>query len=126
MAKTDKKILLVDDNDDCREMLALFIKRLGYQVLEAGTGVHAIDRASSIRPDLIMMDLCLPVMNGDEATACLKANVYTRDIPVLINGASSISDVHKKRLLATGASEILQKPLNLSKLPTILTRYLAR
>jgi CheY-like chemotaxis protein len=126
MAKTDKKILLVDDNDDCREMLALFIKRLGYQVLEAGTGVHAIDRASSIRPDLIMMDLSLPVMNGDEATACLKANVYTRDIPVLINGASSISDVHKKRLLATGASEILQKPLNLSKLPTILTRYLAR
>jgi CheY-like chemotaxis protein len=126
MAKTDKKILLVDDNDDCREMLALFIKRLGYQVLEAGTGVHAVDRASSTRPDLIMMDLCLPVMNGDEATACLKANVYTRDIPVLINGASSISDVHKKRLLATGASEILQKPLNLSKLPTILTRYLAR
>jgi CheY-like chemotaxis protein len=126
MAKTDKKILLVDDNDDCREMLASFIKRLGYQVLEAGTGVHAIDRASSIRPDLIMMDLSLPVMNGDEATACLKANVYTRDIPVLINGASSISDVHKKRLLATGASEILQKPLNLSKLPTILTRYLAR
>lgn len=124
MAKTSKKILLVDDNDDCREMLASFIKRLGYEVLEAGTGVHAIDRASRIRPDLIVMDLRLPVMNGDEATACLKANVYTRDIPVLINSASSLSDVHKKRVLDAGASEILQKPLNLSNFPTVLTRYL--
>lgn len=124
MAKTSKKILLVDDNDDCREMLALFIKRLGYEVLEAGTGVHAIDRASRILPDLIVMDLLLPVMNGDEATACLKANPYTRNIPVLINSADGISDVHKKRVLDAGASEILQKPLNLSKLPGVLNRYL--
>src|SRR5687767_5579401 len=85
MRNTAKKILIVDENHTSRKSLGVFIKGLGYEVFEAATGLEAVDRASSIRPDLIMMDLRLPGMNGDEATARIKANVSTRNIPVVIN-----------------------------------------
>ena len=65
VAKSAKKILLVEDNHDVRALLALFMKRLGYTVLEAATGLEAVDLASTVQPDLIMMDLRLPEMNGD-------------------------------------------------------------
>ena len=63
------------------------IRSLGYEVLEAATGPEAIEKASSLHPNLIMMDLRLPGMNGDEATARLKKNLSTRNIPVLISTA---------------------------------------
>jgi CheY-like chemotaxis protein len=69
MGNTAKKILVVDENDICRQSLGGLIKGLGHEVLEATTGPEAIDKASSMHPDLIMMDLRLPGMNGDEATA---------------------------------------------------------
>jgi DNA-binding NarL/FixJ family response regulator len=62
-------------------------KGLGYEVFEAATGPEAIDKASSMRPDLIMMDPRLPGMNGDEATIRLKRNLSTRNIPVVISTA---------------------------------------
>ena len=85
MRSTAKKILIVDENNACRESLGGLIKGLGHEVLEAATGPEAIDKASSTHPDLIMMDLRLPGMNGDEATARLKKNLSTRNIPVLIS-----------------------------------------
>jgi CheY-like chemotaxis protein len=85
MRNTTKKVLIADNNDACRESLGGFIKGLGYEVFEATTGLEAIDRACSIHPDLIMMDLRLPGMNGDEATVRLKRNAFTRHIPVVIN-----------------------------------------
>jgi len=87
MGHKAKKILIVDNNHAWRDTLGGFIKGLGHEVLEANTGLEAIDRASSLHPDLIMMDLSLPEMNGDEATARLKRNVSTRNIPVVINTA---------------------------------------
>jgi two-component system, OmpR family, alkaline phosphatase synthesis response regulator PhoP len=63
MQNTAKKILIVDNNDSCRESLGAFIKGLGYEVFEAATGIEAIDRASSIRPNLIMMDLTQPAIS---------------------------------------------------------------
>jgi response regulator RpfG family c-di-GMP phosphodiesterase len=87
MRNTAKKILIVDENDACRESLGVSIKGLGYEVFEAATGPEAIDKASSMHPDLIMMDLRLPGMNGDEATARLKRNLSTRNIPVVISTA---------------------------------------
>jgi two-component system cell cycle response regulator DivK len=123
MAQGMKKVLVVEDNDDCRELLVLVIQRLGYEVFEAGTGLHAVDRAAAIHPDLIMMDLLLPGMNGDQATACLKARPSTRDIPVVINTAYVAND-ETERALNAGAAEILHKPLDLSTLPAVLKKYL--
>jgi CheY-like chemotaxis protein len=127
MRNTAKKILIVDDDDTCRESLGVLIKGLGYEVFEAATGPEAIDRASSIRPDLIMMGLRLPGMNGDEATKRLKAKASTRNIPVVINTAwtttYNIGD-RADRALDAGAEQILYKPFHLTMLRDVLRTYL--
>ena len=100
------------------------MKRLGYKVFEAASGLEAIDLASTVPPDLIMMDLRLPEMDGAEATASLKANPSTRDIPLLVITASGASP-DRRRALDAGAAEILLKPLDLTTLPNVLHRYLS-
>jgi two-component system, cell cycle response regulator DivK len=127
MRNIAKKILIVDENDACRESLGMFIKGLGYEVFEAATGLQAIDRACSMHPDLIMMDLRLPGMNGDEATARLKANVSTRNIPVVISTAwTTALNVGERanRALDAGAEEILYKPFHSTMLRDVLRTYL--
>lgn len=119
-----QKILIVEDNCDCRELLAVVLRRSGYEVTEAATGLAAVDQASAILPDLILMDLGLPGITGDEATARLKANPSTKDIPVIVNTA-----FHKgalvERAIAVGAAEILHKPISFQALHEVVRRYLS-
>jgi two-component system, cell cycle response regulator DivK len=124
VAKSGKKILLVEDNNEVRELLVLFMKRLGYKVFEAATGLEAIDLASTVQPDLIMMDLRLPEMDGAEATAGLKANPSTRDIPLLVVTAYG-AGIDTRRALDAGATEILHKPIDVTALSNVLHRYLS-
>jgi CheY-like chemotaxis protein len=127
MRNPGKKILIVDESDAFRESLRVFLDGLGYQVFEAATGPEAIDKASSIHPDLIMMDVRLPGMNGDEATARLKANMSTRNIPVVINtGWTTACNVEERidRALNAGAAEVLYKPLQLPMVRDVLRTYL--
>src|SRR4029077_14217712 len=127
MRNTTKKILIADNNDACRGTLGVSIKGLGYEVFEAATGQEAIDKASSLHPDLIMMDLRLPGMNGDEATVRLKRNLSTRNIPVVISTAwttaCNVGD-RANRALEAGAEEILYKPFHLTMLRDVLRTYL--
>jgi CheY-like chemotaxis protein len=76
-------VLLVDDYPDAREMYSEYLKFSGFQVLEAGNGKEALQRALDDKPDIILMDLSLPVMDGWEATRRLKADHRTADIPVV-------------------------------------------
>lgn len=128
MLNTNKKILIVDSNDAFRASLGEFIKGLGHEVFEGITGPEAIDKASTIRPDLIMMDLRLPGMNGDEVTARLKSNRLTRNIPVVINtGWTTACNVEERadRALNAGAAEIMYKPLQFPVLRGVLRTYLS-
>jgi CheY-like chemotaxis protein len=124
VAKRAKKILLVEDNDEVRELLALFMKRLGYNVFEAATGLEAIDRASTLHPDLILMDLRLPGMNGDDVTVQLKAIPSTKDIPVLIT-TGYLAPRQVRRAFDSGAAEVLYKPIDVTTLRNVLRRYLS-
>jgi CheY-like chemotaxis protein len=127
MQNTTKKILIADSNDAFRESLRKFITGLGHEVFEAATGQEAIDKASSIHPDLIMMDLRLPGMNGDEVTARLKRNMSTRHIPVVINAAWTMACNIEERIhraLNAGAEEILYKPFQFPMLRDVLRTYL--
>ena len=127
MQNTNKKILIVDSNDAFRASLGAFIKGLGHEVFEGATGPEAIDKASSVHPDLIMMDVRLPGMNGDEVTARLKTNRATRNIPVVINtGWTTACNVEARidRALKAGAAEIMYKPLQFPMLRDVLRTYL--
>ena len=127
MRNTAKKILIVDSNDRFRESLRAFIQSLGHELFEAGTGPEAIEKVSSIHPDLIIMEVQLPGMNGDEVTARLKRNMSTRHIPVIINsGWTTACNVEERihRALISGAEEILYKPFQLPMLRDVLRTYL--
>ena len=128
MLNINKKILIVDSNDAFRASLGEFIKGLGHEVFEGVTGADAIDKASTIHPDLIMMDIRLPGMNGDEVTARLKSNRLTRNIPVVINtGWTTACNVEERvdRALNAGAAEIMYKPLQFPVLRGVLRTYLS-
>ena len=122
MAKK-KRILVVEDFVDARELVALCIRRLGYEVFEAVDGIEALQQATAVHPDLILMDLSMPRMDGLEATAHLKQDPATRDIPVIVFTAHAAPAQHDKALEA-GALEVLLKPINLMALGEIFNRYL--
>jgi len=127
MWNTTKKILIVDGNGAFRESLRIFITSLGHEVFEAATGPEAIEITSSIHPDLIIMDVHLPEMNGDEVTARLKANRVTRNIPVVIDsGWTTACNVEERisRALNAGAAEVLYKPFQFPMLRDVLRTYL--
>jgi CheY-like chemotaxis protein len=119
-----QKILIVEDNADGRELFALYIRRLGYEVFEAATGLEALDQAHAVHPDLILMDLALPKMPGYEATARLKADPSTRDIPVIVNTAFQ-KGPFVESAIAAGAAEILHKLVSLKALEEVVRRYLS-
>lgn len=119
---TGKKILVVEDNDDCRELQACVIRRLGYVVIEADNGATAIDEALAGHPDLILMDLNMPKMTGEEATELLKNQPSTRDIPVIICTAYGPGP-RVDRALNAGAVEILHKPFKFSELEKLLRKH---
>jgi CheY-like chemotaxis protein len=117
-----KKVLIVDDDTGCRELLVMLTARLGYSVFEAADGLEAIDQACLTHPDLIFMDLLMPRMSGDEATALLKATLPTKDIPIVICTALSRGP-QTTAALDAGAEEILHKPIGMSAIRGALQRY---
>src|SRR5438046_8654140 len=95
MKKTSRKpiVLLVDDYPDAREMYAEYLEFSGFDIVQAGNGVEAIERAIDSHPDVILMDLSLPVMDGWEATRRLKADERTNAIPVLAVTGRAVAGV---------------------------------
>jgi two-component system cell cycle response regulator DivK len=117
-----KKILIVEDNADLCDLLTITIRRLGCEVAIAITGEEAVERASAMKPDLILMDIRLPKLNGVEATKQIKADPSTKDIPVVILSAFSMSS-HGKYAIEAGAVEVLQKPVSVTDIEQVLTKY---
>jgi CheY-like chemotaxis protein len=127
MRNMAKKILIADSNDSFRKSLREFIRGLGYEVFEAATGPEALDKASCVCPNLIMMEVHLPGMNGDEVTAQLKRNMSTRSIPVILNtGWTTACNIEERinRALDAGAEEVLYRPLQFPTLRNVLRTYL--
>ena len=117
-----KKILIVDDNLDCRMLQTIVITRMGFEVIEADNGVSAINQALAGHPDLILMDLGMPIMNGEYAIVQLKNHHSTRDIPVIICTAFGRGP-RVDRARDAGAVEILHKPFEFSELQKLLQKY---
>ncbi|MGI8819972.1 MAG: response regulator [Chthoniobacterales bacterium] len=118
------RILLVEDNEMNRDMLSRRLQRRGYEVLLAVDGPSGVEMAQSQSPDLVLMDMSLPVLDGWEATRRLKANPATRSIPVIALTAHAMSSDHDKALEA-GCDDYDTKPVELprllSKIETLLS-----
>ena len=118
-----KKILVVEDNSAIRQLIVLRLKELGYEVFEAETGLSAFRQARATSPDLILMDLGMPVIDGEEVMAWLKTDLLTRHIPIIVATALLFGPA-VERAIAAGAAEVIHKPFNFDALNTILQRHL--
>ena len=115
------KVLIVEDHPDSRQLLSIQIERLGYEVIEAGSGEEAIEKALAEDPELIIMDLVLPGMNGIEAAVVLKHNLKTSRIPII---AHSAWKEEKEKALRAGMVEFLLKPTPTNVFRQVLQRIL--
>jgi CheY-like chemotaxis protein len=109
------KILLVEDNEMNRDMLSRRLERRGYQIVMALDGEQGVAMAQAEKPDLILMDMSLPVVDGWEATRRVKADPSTQAIPVIALTAHAMSDDRDKALNA-GCDEYDTKPIELERL----------
>jgi CheY-like chemotaxis protein len=109
------KILLVEDNEMNRDMLSRRLMRNGFEIVIAVDGQQGVDMATSDQPDLILMDLSLPVIDGWEATRRVKANPATANIPVIALTAHAMSQ-DKEKALAAGCDDFDTKPVELPRL----------
>jgi two-component system cell cycle response regulator DivK len=112
---TAMRILLIEDNEMNRDMLSRRLTRKGYSVMMATDGAQGIDMAIGTHPDLILMDMSLPVIDGWEAARRLKANEQARNIPIIALTAHAMSDDRNKAIEA-GCDEYDTKPVELSRL----------
>ena len=104
-----RTILLVDDHEDNRHALSIVLEREGYRVLEAENGREAVELAQKELPDLVVMDLAMPVMDGREALRQIRADTRTATIPVVLLTAMALS-VDRERVVAEGFDGLLVKP----------------
>jgi two-component system, cell cycle response regulator DivK len=117
------KILVVEDSERSRTMLRRRLARIGYEVLMASDGVQALDAARRERPDLILMDLSLPVPHGWDTTRMLKADPLTVRVPVIALAAHAMAD-DRQRAMDAGCDEFETKPVDLPALVRKITRLL--
>lgn len=109
------KILLVEDNLLICEMIHERLELIGYQTSCAPSGESALEQAPSQQPDVILMDISLPGMDGWEVTEKLKANPVTRRIPVIVLTAHAMVEA-RQRSLAAGCADFETKPINFTRL----------
>jgi CheY-like chemotaxis protein len=112
------RVLIVDDEPDNIELLGRRLSRRGYEILKATSALEGIALATSAKPDLILMDIKMPQIDGLEATRRLKAEPQTQTIPIITLTAHAMAE-DKANALAAGANDYESKPVDL---PVLLTK----
>ncbi len=109
------KLLIVEDNDENWDMLSRRLQRRGYEAVRAADGLQAVDMAASERPNLILMDVNLPLLDGLEATRRIKGRPETGSIPIIALTAHAMAG-DRERALEAGANDYHTKPVELPRL----------
>lgn len=117
------RILLVEDNELNRDMLSRRLEKKGFDILIATDGEQGVALAESARPDVILMDMSLPVMDGWEATRRIKANSATRAIPVIALTAHAMGE-DRRRALDAGCDDYDTKPIEFTRLLEKIAAFL--
>ena len=119
------KILYVEDNEDNIYMLKRRLTKKGFEVLIAENGKIGVELSLAEEPDLILMDLSLPIMDGWEATRLIKTDARTQSIPVIVLSANAMEE-HKQSALAAGADDYDTKPVDFARLLSKIEEQLAK
>ncbi len=122
--KSNRRIMVVEDYDDTRMLLKQGLEMLGYSVLEASNGQEAVDIADRERPDLILMDLDLPILDGIAATQRIRQQEHMESVPIVAVTAYPLS-YSRVKAFAKGCNEYMPKPIDMSELARVVDRYLS-
>lgn len=118
-----RTVLVVDDNDDIRELIRFTLEMKGYQVVEAGNGQEAVELAARMYPAIILMDLSMPVLDGYEATRRILAQPALSSTPIVaVSGHCDVQNMEKA--LEAGCIECISKPVDFSAVLEIVSRHL--
>ena len=123
--KRTKKILVIEDNENNIYLITFMLQKNGYDFIEARDGAAGVELAFKEKPDLILMDLQLPVLDGYEATKRIKAMEETKGIPVIaITSFAMVGD--KVKALNAGCDGYIEKPINPETIMTEIKKYLEK
>jgi CheY-like chemotaxis protein len=116
-----RKVLVADDEPLTAEMLALMLAFRGYEVVCAHNGAEALDRARRERPDIVLLDVFMPALEGDEVARALRADPELAGCPVVLISSADEAEIAWRE---AGANLFLQKPLDLRSLPDVVAALL--
>jgi two-component system cell cycle response regulator DivK len=102
-------VLIVDDNDDHRTMYAMYLEAVGFRVVEASDGINAIGQARTMHPDVILMDVSMPRLNGWEACLWLKTSVETSRIPIIAITGHVVGGGAERKAMEAGCDRFVAK-----------------
>lgn len=118
-----KTILIVEDYDDSRNFLKFLVESYGYEVIEASDGIEAIDRFKQYNPDLILMDISLPMVDGLTTTKAIREFDGSRHIPII--AVTAFGNLYYKRAIEAGCDELIGKPVDFEVLEPVINKYLS-
>jgi CheY-like chemotaxis protein len=119
-----KKVLIVEDYEDTREFMKFLLETYGYQVIEATDGIEAIDRVKQQHPDLVLMDISLPVVDGLTATRAIREfDKGTKKLPII--AVTAFGKYHYQKAIDAGCNDLIDKPIDFDVLEPILNQYLS-
>ena len=122
---SDKIVMVVEDNEKNRKLMRVVLKSKGYNVIEATTGEEAIDTLKKQKPDIILMDIQLPGIDGITLVKQIKADANTNDIPIIAVTAYAMKGDEQK-ILSCGCNGYISKPIDTHELPNIIEQYLRK
>jgi CheY-like chemotaxis protein len=117
-----KKVLIVEDYDDSRNFMKFLLESYGYQVVEAADGIEAVDRFKQQHPDMILMDISLPVVDGLTATKAIRE--YDKKAQVPIIAVTAFGKAYYQKAIEAGCNDLIDKPVDFDKIEPVLNRYL--
>ena len=118
-----KKVLIVEDYEDTRNFMKFLIESYGYQVIEASDGIEAVDRAKHLSPDLILMDISLPMVDGLTATKAIRESSSAAKLPII--AITAFGKSYYDRAIEAGCNDLIDKPVDFDRLKPVLNHYLA-
>jgi len=117
-----RTVLVVEDSADIREIMRIVFRTYGYNVLEAADGYEALQLALEHHPDIILMDLALPLLDGLKATCYIRAEKALSEVPIL--AVTAYGELYKDEAIEVGCNAVITKPVDFKNLHTVVEHYL--
>ena len=118
-----KRILVVDDEADSRKMLKTYFEIHGFDVAEAEDGYEAVEKALERTPDLVIMDMAMPLVDGVNSARTMRLHEELREVPII--ALTAFGSFYKPRAIAAGCNEVVSKPVDFGRLRPVLSKHLS-